>query len=192
MAHHAVHDLYALHDAMLKPMPGKPRRRVWRESWSASEDGMTYDFVLREGVTFHNGEPVTAEDVKFSFERYRGAAHALMQAGRLGGDCRSTARPFKLKDPGRTSYLLCRPPPAPAGSCRRSMSRRSATTASRRHRSAPGHISSSRSRRASNWCSTRMTNTGARPPSVKRIVLRVIPEESTRLAALKRGEVDIA
>src|SRR6185312_620474 len=50
------------------------------ESWSASEDGMTYEFVLRQGATFHNGEPVTAEDVKFSFERYRGTAHDLMKA----------------------------------------------------------------------------------------------------------------
>jgi peptide/nickel transport system substrate-binding protein len=35
--------------------------------------------VIRDGVQFHNGEPVTAEDVKFSYERYRGAAHELMK-----------------------------------------------------------------------------------------------------------------
>ena len=65
---------YALHDAMLKPMPGKLAASSLAESWSATEDGMSYSFVLRDGVTFHNGEKVTAEDVKFSFERYRGAA----------------------------------------------------------------------------------------------------------------------
>ena len=44
----------------------------------------------------------------------------------------------------------------------------------------------------SNWFWRHSSTTGARPPSVKRLVLRVIPDEATRLAALKRGEVDIA
>src|SRR5690349_727811 len=61
--------MYALHDAMLKPMPGQPMAASLAESWSASEDALVYEFVLREGLKFHNGEPVTAEDVKFSFER---------------------------------------------------------------------------------------------------------------------------
>src|SRR5216110_2014450 len=65
--------MYALHDALVKPMPGQPMGASLAESWSASEDALVYDFTLRDGVKFHNGEPVTAEDVKFSFERYRGA-----------------------------------------------------------------------------------------------------------------------
>lgn len=70
--------LYALQDAMVKPMPGKPFAPSLAKSWSASEDGLTYEFVLRKAPTFHNGDPVTAEDVKFSFTRYRGASREVM------------------------------------------------------------------------------------------------------------------
>src|SRR5712692_10490540 len=63
---------YALHDALVKPLPGNPVAPCLAESWSASADGLSYEFVLRKGARFHNGEPVTAEDVKFSFERYKG------------------------------------------------------------------------------------------------------------------------
>ena len=71
--------LYALHDAMVKPMPGNPQAPSLAESWSTSEDNLTYEFVVRPGAKFHNGDPVTAEDVKFSFERYRGTSHTLMK-----------------------------------------------------------------------------------------------------------------
>src|SRR5207244_7646704 len=64
---------YALHDALVKPLPGNALAPCLAESWSVSPDGLTYEFVLRRGVRFHNGDPLTAEDVKFSFERYRGA-----------------------------------------------------------------------------------------------------------------------
>src|SRR5260370_9433475 len=66
--------LYAIHDALVKPMPAGPNTPSLAESWTVSKDGLTYEFVLRRGVKFHNGEPVTAEDVKFSFERDRGAS----------------------------------------------------------------------------------------------------------------------
>ena len=72
--------LYALHDAVVKPMPGNPMAPSLAESWSMSKDGLVYEFVLRKGVRFHNGEPVTAEDVKFSLERYRGGGATTLKA----------------------------------------------------------------------------------------------------------------
>jgi peptide/nickel transport system substrate-binding protein len=39
------------------------------QDWTVSEDGLTYTFTLREGVLFHNGDEVTAEDVKFTLDR---------------------------------------------------------------------------------------------------------------------------
>ncbi|HET8577468.1 MAG TPA: ABC transporter substrate-binding protein, partial [Methylomirabilota bacterium] len=71
--------LYALHDAMVKPMPGHPITPSLAESWSVSKDGLVYEFVLRKGARFHNGDPVTAEDVKFSFERYRGTSAKMLK-----------------------------------------------------------------------------------------------------------------
>jgi peptide/nickel transport system substrate-binding protein len=38
--------------------------------WSASEDGLTYSFQLVSGATWHDGEPLTADDVAFSFDYY--------------------------------------------------------------------------------------------------------------------------
>jgi peptide/nickel transport system substrate-binding protein len=39
------------------------------ESWVIAPDGLSWEFTLREGVTFHDGTPMTAEDVVFSFDR---------------------------------------------------------------------------------------------------------------------------
>src|SRR6266436_8077681 len=71
--------LYAVHDALVKPMPGNISTPSLAESWSVSKDGITYDFILRRNAKFHNGDPVTAEDVKFTFERYKGASARLLK-----------------------------------------------------------------------------------------------------------------
>jgi peptide/nickel transport system substrate-binding protein len=41
------------------------------ESWTVSEDGKTFVFTLKPGVTFHDGSPLTSEDVKATYERLR-------------------------------------------------------------------------------------------------------------------------
>src|SRR5258705_12736012 len=51
--------LYALHDAVVKPMPGNPMAPCLAESWTVSKDGLAYEFVLRKGVKFHRREPTT-------------------------------------------------------------------------------------------------------------------------------------
>src|SRR6188472_4723498 len=66
--------LYAIHDALVRPYPGQKMGPSLAESWSESEDGLVYEFKLRPNLKFHNGDPVTTEDVKFSFDRYTGAA----------------------------------------------------------------------------------------------------------------------
>src|SRR5207253_61892 len=66
--------LYAVHDAMAKAMPGSTAAPSLAESWQVSPDGRVYDFTLRKGVKFHNGDLLTSEDVTFSFDRYRGAS----------------------------------------------------------------------------------------------------------------------
>ena len=71
--------LYALHDAVVKPMPGQNWRRASPNPGRPRRTGLSYDFVLRDGTRFHNGDPVTAEDVKFSFERYRGTSKDILK-----------------------------------------------------------------------------------------------------------------
>ena len=68
MSHVVIEQVYStlmLLDPDAKPIPGLA------ESYQVSSDGLTYTFKLRQGVTFHNGDEVTAEDVKFSFDRLR-------------------------------------------------------------------------------------------------------------------------
>src|SRR5216117_3592154 len=89
--------LYALHDALVKPMPAGPNTPSLAESFTQSKDGLTYEFVIRKGVKFHNGDPVTAEDVKFSFERYKGSGAKILK---------ERVREVQVVDPGRVRIVL--------------------------------------------------------------------------------------
>ncbi|WP_138422769.1 ABC transporter substrate-binding protein [Maritimibacter alexandrii] len=51
------------------------------ESWEVSEDGTEYTFMLREGVSFHDGTPFNAEAVKFNFDRMLDEEHPYHDTG---------------------------------------------------------------------------------------------------------------
>src|SRR5262252_10143041 len=72
--------LYALHDGLVRPLPGERMGPSLAASWTESPDGLTYTFTLRPHLTFHNGDPCTAEDVQFSFARYRGSGATELHA----------------------------------------------------------------------------------------------------------------
>src|SRR5262245_3097068 len=185
--------LYALHDALMKPMPAGQTTPSLADSWTASPDWKTYDFVLR-AARFHNGEPVTAEDVKFSHERYKGGG-----AKRL----REKIKEVQAVDARRVRFVLTEPWP--------DFMTFYGTTATgagwivpKKYVEKVGDEGFSKAPVGAGPYRFVSANPGIElvleafdgywrtPPSVKRLVLRSVPDETTRAAALKRGAVDVA
>jgi peptide/nickel transport system substrate-binding protein len=186
--------LYAMHDALVKPMPDKTVAPGLAESWTVSKDGRVYDFVLRKGVKFHNGEPVTAEDVKFSFERYKGAAAGTLKEKVAG---------IEVVDAGRVRIRLKQAWPdfmtfygTPATGA--------AWIVPRKYVEKVGDDGFKKAPIGAGPYKFVSFNPGVelvleaneqywrKVPSVKRLVFRSVPDDTTRLAMLKRGEADIA
>jgi len=65
--------LFNIFEGLVKASPDGSVIPAVASDYELSEDGTTYTFTLREGVTFHNGNPVTAEDVVYSLERCAGS-----------------------------------------------------------------------------------------------------------------------
>ncbi len=185
--------LYALHDAMVKPMPGQSQAPSLAQSWSVAEDGLSYDFVLRKDARFHNGEPVTAEDVKFSFERYRGAAHGLLKERVAGVDTPDPLHVrFRLKEPWPDFLTFYAEATGAGWIVPKKYVERVGDDGFKKAPIGAGPYKFVSFTPGVELVLEAFDQYWRKPPSVKRMVLRVIPDEATRLAALKRGEVDIA
>jgi peptide/nickel transport system substrate-binding protein len=184
--------MYALHDAMVKPMPGQPLAPSLAESWSLSDDGLIYEFVLRKGAKFHNGDAVTAEDVKFSFERYRGTSYSVLKDRMAAVETPDPQRVrFKLKQPW-PDFLTFYASATGAGWI--VPKKYVEKVGEDGYKKAP--VGAGPYKFVSFIPGVELTLEAfdqywRKTPSVKRLVFRAIPDESTRLAALKRGDVDI-
>ena len=64
--------LFNIFEGLVKPDENGNLINAVASEYTISEDGLTYTFILRDGVKFHNGNAVTVEDVKYSLERASG------------------------------------------------------------------------------------------------------------------------
>jgi peptide/nickel transport system substrate-binding protein len=186
--------LYALHDALVKPMPGNQLTPSLAESWTVSADQKTYDFKLREGLKFHNGDPFTAEDVKWSFLRTKGAGAKLLQ---------EKVRDVVVVDPYRIRFLLHEPFPdfmtyygtLATGASWIVPKKYFEQVGSDGFKKQPVGLGPYKF--VSNTPGVELVLEAhegywRKMPSVKRLVFKSVPEATTRMAMLKRGEVDLA
>ena len=185
--------LYALHDGLLKPMPGVGSAPSLAESWAMAKDMQSADFTLRP-AKFHNGEPVTADDVKFSFERYRGGGAKMLK---------DNVKEIQTPAPNRVRFVFKEPWPdfpafygtfvASAGwVVPKKYFERVGEEGFRKAPVGAGPYRFVSFNPGVELVLEAFEGYWRKPPAIKRLVFRSLPDETTRAAALKSGEVDLA
>jgi len=186
--------LYALHDAVVRPLPGERMAPALAASWTESPDGRMYEFKLRQGLRFHNGDPCTAEDVQYSFARYKGTGAKELQA---------KVTQVEVVDPLTVRFHLREPWP--------DFMTFYGTTAT-----AAGIVVPKKYMEQVGVDGFQKAPVGLGPykfvsytpggdlvleayegywrkvPNIKQLIMKSVPEGTTRLAMLKTGEADIA
>ena len=183
---------YALHDALVKPMPGNIMTPSLAESWTLSPDQRVYEFKLRQGLKFHNGDPFTAEDVKFSFQRAK--------SSRI---LKEKVREIEIVDPHRVRFHLNEPFPdfmafygtlATASSwvVPKKYIEKIGDDGFRKQPVGLGPYKFVSNTPGIELVMEANESYWRKMPSVKRLVFKSVPEPTTRAAMLKKGEVDVA
>jgi peptide/nickel transport system substrate-binding protein len=184
--------LYALHDAVVKPMPGNLMTPSLAESWSVSTDQRVYEFTLRQGLTFHNGDAFTAEDVKFSFERSKGAQilHDKVEQVEIVDAYRIR---FHLKDPWPDFMTFYGTLVTGAGwIAPKKYIEQVGDDGFKKHPIGLGPYKFVSHTPGVELVMEAFEGYWRKMPQVKRLVFKSVPEATTRLAMLKKGEVDVA
>ena len=175
--------------------------------YTVSEDGLTYDFVLRDGVVFSNGNPLTASDVQYSFERLLKAADQntdipmeVAGAGDVMEGKADTLEGFTVTDDTHFSVTLNAPNAgflaelsAPAMSIVDAETMETVDHFGQEPEDTIGTGPYVIKEWAANDHYTLEYNTNywGEEPSVKKILVRVIPDPSTQNLMFQNGELDI-
>ena len=186
--------LYAIHDALVRPYPGQKMGPSLAESWTESEDGLVYEFKLRPNLKFHNGDPLTTEDVKFSFERYHGAAASILH---------DHVKMVEIVDPRVVRFHLKAPWPdfmtffgttaSAAGLVMpQKYYQQVGDDGFKKHPIGAGPYKFVSSKPGIEVVLEAFPDYWRRVPIVKTLVMRSVPEATTRALMVRTGEADIA
>jgi peptide/nickel transport system substrate-binding protein len=185
--------LYAIHDALVRPYPGQKMGPSLAQSWSESEDGLVYEFRLRPGLKFHNGAPLTTDDVKFSFDRYAGAAASTLHAH---------VKQVEIVDPRVVRFHLDAPWPdfmtffgTTASGAGLVLPKQYLTEVGddgfKKHPIGAGPYRFVSSNPGIDVVLEAVPDYWRRVPNVKTLVMRSVPEATTRALMVRTGEADI-
>jgi peptide/nickel transport system substrate-binding protein len=184
--------LYGMHDALVKAMPGNLMTPSLAESWTLSQDGRTYEFKLREGLKFHNGDPFTSEDVKFSFNRAKGSKVLKDKVKEVSTPSPYRVR-FHLHEPWPDFMSFFGTIVSGAGwVVPKKYVEQVGPDGFKKHPIGLGPYKFVSHTPGVELVLEAYEGYWRKMPSVKRVVFKMVPESTTRLAMLKRGEIDIA
>jgi peptide/nickel transport system substrate-binding protein len=186
--------LFAIHDALVRPLPGQKMAPSLAESWTESPDGLVYEFKLRRGLKFHNGDPVTTDDVKFSFERYQGAG---------AREFRARVRQVEIVDPLTVRFHLKESWPdfmtfygttatAAGIVLPRKYFEQVGAEGFRQRPVGAGPYKFVSQRPGVDILLDAYPGYWRHAPHVKRLIMKSVPDGTTRLAMLKSGDTDFA
>ncbi|HZO42114.1 MAG TPA: ABC transporter substrate-binding protein [Methylomirabilota bacterium] len=186
--------LYAMHDALIKPLPGNDTAPCLAESWKESADGLSYEFKLRPGLKFHNGDPFTAEDVKFTFHRYRGASAKLLHERVKSVDVLDALRVRFVLDRPWPDFLLFYATPATGAAwiVPKKYIEKVGEDGFRKQPIGLGPYRLVRQTPGVELVLEANEHYWRKKPSIKTLVIKGVPDRTTRLAMLKTGEADIS
>lgn len=186
--------LYLFHDGLVKPMPGGAFTPCLAESWTISPDAKVYEFKLRQGVKFHNGDIMTAEDVIFTFWRYKGAQAKIIQnrTEKVEAVNPNLVR-FRFKEsfPDFLEYLL--PGVTTIGwVVPKKYVEKVGDAEYKRHPVGAGPYKFVEFNPGVRLVAEAFEGFWRKVPHIKRMEFYTIPEPATRLSMVRRGEADIA
>ncbi len=171
------------------------------EKWEQAPDGKAITMTLKSGVTFHDGDPLTAEAVKFTFDRFKESGKASPIYGGVMAiaavepvDAQTVV--FRFKAPAANFFSTISMPYAgiidpksvqvAAGS---EVAMLRGTGPFKLGEWKAGQSIELRRNEAYKWGPSNVANTAA--PKVERLLFKVIPDATAQLNALKAGEVDV-
>jgi peptide/nickel transport system substrate-binding protein len=185
---------YALHDALVKHLPGKTFAPSLAESYEIAPDNKSATFKLRAGIKFHDGKPITPEDVKFTFEKYRGANAAILKekTEKIETPDDRTIK-FVFKEPFLDFLTIYGSPASGAGwIVPKAYYEQVGPNGFKQKPIGAGPYRFVRQQAGTEVEFEAYDEYWRKSPSVKTLVMKGVPEAATRLAGLQTGELDVA